>query len=200
MCEEMGLKRVCVFCGSSPGTNPAYVAAARDTGFALARRDLELVYGGGKVGLMGVVSDTVLSAGGKVTGIIPDGLWQREIGHTGVTDLRVVGSMHERKAMMAEMSDGFIALPGGFGTFEEFCEAVTWTQLGLHDKPCGLLNIEGYYEGLLELFDRAEKDGFLPRAHRDLVLADGDPESLLERMEEYRPVHAEKWIEGVEKT
>lgn len=194
------MKRVCVFCGSSSGANPAYAAAARATGLALARRGLELVYGGGRVGLMGVVSDTVLSAGGKVTGIIPDGLWQREIGHTGLTDLRVVGSMHERKAMMAELSDGFLALPGGFGTFEEFCEAVTWTQLGLHDKPCGLLNIEGYFEGLLELFDRAEKDGFIPPDHRGLVLAEGDPQTLLERMEEYRPVHGEKWIEGVEET
>jgi uncharacterized protein (TIGR00730 family) len=194
------MRKVCVFCGSSLGANRAYEAAAHAMGTALARRGLELVYGGGKVGLMGVISDAVLGAGGRVTGIMPDNLWKKEIGHTDLTDLRIVGSMHERKAMMAELSDAFIALPGGFGTFEEFCEAVTWTQLGLHDKPCGMLNVDGYYEHLLALFDRAEQEGFLMTEHRRLVHHATDPDVLLDRLENHRPIHTEKWIEGVEET
>lgn len=176
------MRRVCVFCGSSRGNVDAYLTAARATGLALVERGIELVYGGGSVGLMGIISNTVMAAGGRVTGIIPERLWSREIGNTEVTDLRVVGSMHERKALMAEMSDGFIALPGGFGTFEEFCEAITWTQLGLHDKPCGLLNVQGYYDSLLGLFERAERDGFIGGGQREIVMWDTDPDALLERM------------------
>src|SRR5512146_155412 len=142
-------KRICVFCGSNTGTRLAYVEAAQRLGVILAERKLGLVYGGGKVGLMGKLADAVLGAGGEVIGVIPQKLMRKEIAHAGLTDLRVVNSMHERKAMMAELSDAFIAMPGGFGTFEEFCEMVTWAQLGVHRKPCGLLNIEGYYDHLL---------------------------------------------------
>jgi uncharacterized protein (TIGR00730 family) len=188
------VRKVCVFCGSNRGNGDAYTEAARATGLALVQRGIELVYGGGSVGLMGIISDTVMAAGGRVTGIIPERLWSREIGNTEVTDLRVVGSMHERKAMMAEMSDGFIALPGGFGTFEEFCEAITWTQLGLHDKPCGLLNVEGYYDSLLGLFERAERDGFLSGRQREVVLAETDPGALLDRMKDHRPPSTEDWL------
>jgi uncharacterized protein (TIGR00730 family) len=169
-------------------------------GLALVRRGVELVYGGGKVGLMGVIAEAVMGAGGTVTGIMPDNLFRKEIGHTEITDLRIVGSMHERKAMMAELSDAFIALPGGFGTFEEFCEAVTWTQLGLHAKPCGLLNVAGYYDALLALFDRAEGDGFLMIEHRKLVHSATDPDELLDHLETHPPVHTDKWIEGIEET
>jgi uncharacterized protein (TIGR00730 family) len=194
------MRRVCVFCGSNRGSDPAYAAAAHAMGLALVRRGVELVYGGGKVGLMGVIAEAVMGAGGTVTGIMPDNLFRKEIGHTEVTDLRIVGSMHERKAMMAELSDAFVALPGGFGTFEEFCEAVTWTQLGLHAKPCGLLNVAGYYDALLALFDRAERDGFLIIEHRKLVHSATDPDELLDHLETHPPVHTDKWIEGIEET
>jgi uncharacterized protein (TIGR00730 family) len=194
------MRRVCVFCGSNRGKDPAYEAAAHAMGIALVRRGLELVYGGGKVGLMGVIAEAVMGAGGRATGIMPDNLFRKEIGHTELTDLRIVGSMHERKAMMAELSDAFIALPGGFGTFEEFCEAVTWTQLGLHAKPCGLLNVGGYYDPLIALFDRAESDGFLMIEHRELVHCATDPDELLDHLERHPPSHTDKWIEGIEET
>lgn len=189
------MNRVCVFCGSSNGARAAYADAARAMGAALARRGVGLVYGGGCVGLMGIVADTVLAAGGEVIGVIPDSMVAKEVAHHALTELRVVGSMHERKAMMAELADAFVALPGGYGTFEEFCEIVTWAQLGLHGKPCGLLNVEGYYDCLLSLFDHAVTEQFVRSTHRALVLEASRPESLLDLLESYQPPMLEKWIE-----
>lgn len=188
------MKRICVFCGSNPGVKPSYAEAAKAMGELLAHQSMELVYGGGHVGLMGIVADGVLNAGGRVIGVIPRALEQRELAHKGVQDLRVVESMHERKALMAELSDGFIAMPGGFGTFEEFCEILTWGQLGMHQKPCGLLNIEGYYSALLNLFDHAVIEGFVKPAHRSWVLEDEEPEQLLAKMEAFIPPKTQKWI------
>ena len=156
------MQRICVFCGSQVGRRPLYAAAATALGTLLAQRGIGLVYGGGKIGLMGVVADAALAAGGEVIGVIPERLMNRELGHGGVTDLRVVDSMHERKAMMSELSDGFIALPGGYGTFEEFFEVVTWMQLGIQSKPCGLLNVGGYYDMLLALLDHASQRNLHP--------------------------------------
>jgi hypothetical protein len=192
------MKRVCVFCGSSAGIRPVYREAAQAMGNALARRGIELVFGGGRVGLMGVLADAVLAAGGRAIGVIPDALVARELAHRGLTELRVVGSMHERKALMAELSDAFLALPGGFGTLEEYCEALTWAQLGLHAKPCGLLNVAGFYDALLELFDHAVSEQFVPGPHRLLVLVDEDPQRLLDLLADYRPRQVEPWIEGLE--
>ncbi|HVZ23073.1 MAG TPA: TIGR00730 family Rossman fold protein [Vicinamibacterales bacterium] len=192
----MRLTRICVFCGSSTGTHPDYRAAAERLGAELARRGIGLVFGGGKVGLMGVVADAVLAGGGEVVGVIPESLALREVAHDGLTDLRIVGSMHERKALMAELADAFLALPGGFGTFEEFCEAITWTQLGLHRKRCGLLNVRGFYDPLLALFDRAVADGFLRPQNRGIVLSSDDPPTLLDRLAEpFQPIEP-KWIRG----
>jgi len=175
-------KRVCVFCGSSAGLSERYAEAARATGLAIARRGLGLVYGGGRVGLMGHLADSALAAGGEVVGVIPKALFERELGHTGVTDLRVVRSMHERKAVMADLSDAFLALPGGFGTLDEFCEVLTWAQLGLHRKPCALLNVGGYFDPLLALFENAVREGFLAKAHQALVKAGPNPEALVEAL------------------
>lgn len=188
------LSSVCVFCGSSPGIHEGYTHAAQAMGAAIASRGLELVYGGGAVGLMGVVADAALAAGGKVTGVIPEALMAREIGHTGLTDLRVVGSMHERKAMMASLSDVFVAMPGGFGTFEEFFEVVTWSQLGLHAKPAGLLNVEGFYDPLITFLDRATEAGFIKPPHRTMVLDDEDPVRLLQRLLAAEAPSVIKWI------
>ena len=188
------LKRVCVFCGSNTGSGPAYVEAAESLGKLLAERKMGLVYGGGKVGLMGKIADAVLGAGGEVIGVIPQSLMRKEIAHAGLTELRVVDSMHQRKALMAELSDAFIALPGGFGTFEEFCEIVTWAQLGLHRKPCGILNIEGYYDQLLGLFDHAVAEKFLHPANRALVIAGKSPDAMLDRLTNHQAPHVEKWI------
>jgi len=195
----MNFRRICVFCGSNLGTNLVYRQAAAELGRLLADREIELVYGGGNIGLMGVLSDTVLDEGGRVIGVIPESLIAKEVGHQGVTELRVVGSMHERKALMSDLSDGFIAMPGGYGTFEEFCEVVTWSQLGIQSKPCGLLNVAGYYDPLLELFDRAVGEGFLRVENRRLVLKDSDPKELLRKMAEFVPVPAEKWTRKVER-
>ena len=189
------MRRLCVFCGSQPGRNPAYTDAAATFGQMLARRGVGLVYGGGRVGLMGVLADSVLAGGGEVIGVIPQALVARELAHTGVTDLRVVASMHERKALMADLSDAFVALPGGFGTLEEFCEATTWTQLGLHQKPCGLLNVAGFYEMLLGMFDHAADEGFILPGHRAIVIVERDPARLLDRLADYCPPRQEKWIE-----
>jgi len=189
------VRRVCVFCGSSKGAHPAYLEAAQQMGATLARRGLGLVYGGGRVGLMGAVADAALAEGGEVIGVIPESLMAWEVGHAGLADLRVVGSMHERKALMADLSDAFIALPGGYGTFEEFCETLTWAQLGLHPKPCGLLNVERYYDPLLALFDHAVAARFLRPEHRALVLEDTDPDRLLDRLAAYQPPVREKWID-----
>jgi uncharacterized protein (TIGR00730 family) len=192
------MKRVCVFCGSSMGSRPAYKLAAKAMGEALGRRGLSLVYGGGNVGLMGVVADAVLAAGGEAIGVIPDFLVTKEISHPGLSKLHVVGSMHDRKALMAELSDGFIAMPGGYGTLEEFCEVLTWSQLGLHQKPHGLLNIEGYYDPLLRLFDHALAEQFLKPVYRSLVLEASDPDSLLELLANYRPQDPDKWSDRVD--
>src|SRR4026208_2463286 len=183
------LHRVCIFCGSSTGVRREYREAAEAIAIHLAKRRVDVVFGGGCVGLMRVVADTALAHGGHVIGVIPSAMVAREIAHRGLPDLRIVSSMHERKALMASLSDAFIALPGGFGTFEEFCEVVTWTQLGLHRKPCGLLNVAGYYDSLVGLFDRAVADGFIKPENRRIVVADSDPERLIERLAE-RPVAA----------
>jgi uncharacterized protein (TIGR00730 family) len=177
------MPRICVFCGSTSGNQPAYAEAARALARAMAARGLGLVYGGGNVGLMGIVADAMLAAGGEVIGVIPHTLMAREIGHTGVTTLHVVESMHERKARMADLADAFIALPGGIGTFEEWFEAVTWTQLGLHRKPCGLLNTRGFYDGLIGFMEHAWTEGFIKPETRAVVRYDADPRALLDALD-----------------
>jgi uncharacterized protein (TIGR00730 family) len=188
------MQRVCVFCGSSVGGSGEYAAAARAMGFALVARGLSLVYGGGQVGLMGVIADAVLEAGGEAIGVIPHALNAREIAHPRLTALHVVDSMHERKAKMAEMSDAFIALPGGFGTYEEFFEVVTWTQLGVHKKPCGLLNVDGFYDPIVEFLDHAVREQFIRRVHRETVLMDSDPARLLDALSRVVLPDVPKWI------
>jgi uncharacterized protein (TIGR00730 family) len=192
------MKSLCVFCGSRSGTEAAYDEAARALGRALAAEGITLVYGGGRVGLMGVVADAALGAGGQVVGVIPKALLEREIAHTGLTELRVVGSMHERKALMSELSEGFIALPGGTGTLEEFFEVLTWAQLGEHRKPCALLNASRYYDPLLAVFDHMVQRGFLSEEHRAMVLVETEPEALLEALAGYVPSGAVKWIDRAE--
>lgn len=189
------MKRVCVFCGSSAGSRPEYRACAEELGAELTRRNIGLVYGGGNVGLMGAIADAILEAGGEAIGVIPEHLMNREIGHNGLTKLHVVHSMHERKALMADLSNAFIALPGGFGTFEEFFEVLTWSQLGLHKKPCGIINVLGYYTPLLAMLDHAVQEKFLKSDNRELVLARDNPSELLQALEEWRPVHVEKWLD-----
>jgi len=186
------MKSVCVFCGSSPGTRPEYTASARKLGALLAARGLTLIYGGGNVGMMGQIADAVLENGGAVTGVIPQAIADMEVAHTGLSDLRVVDSMHARKALMAELSDGFIAMPGGLGTIEEFVEVLTWAQLGFHEKPCGLLNIHGYYDRLLTFIDHVANQQFIQPAHRDLILVDEEPAALLEKFSGYRAPHIDK--------
>jgi uncharacterized protein (TIGR00730 family) len=178
------LQRLCIFCGSSTGSRPEYRAAAQQVAIQLARRGLGMVFGGGCVGLMGIAADTALAHGAHVIGVIPSAMVARELAHRGLPDLRVVASMHERKALMASLSDAFMALPGGFGTFEELCEVVTWTQLGLHRKRCGLLNVAGFYDPLVALFDKAVADGFIRPEDRGIVVADSDPGTLIERLTE----------------
>jgi uncharacterized protein (TIGR00730 family) len=189
------MKRICVFCGSSAGSRPEYRAATEELGAELARRNIGLVYGGGNVGLMGVLADAVLKAGGEAGGVIPEHLMGREVGHNGLTKLHVVRSMHERKALMADLSDAFIALPGGFGTLEEFCAVVTWTQLGLHAKPCGVLNVLGFYSPLLAMLDHAVEERFLKPENRALVLARDSVVELFAALDEWRPVPVEKWLD-----
>jgi len=188
------MKRLCVFCGSSPGNDPAYRAAARAFGEALLRRKIGLVTGAGGSGLMGEAIDAVLKGGGEAIGVIPRALVLRELAHAGLTDLRVVTSMHERKAMMAELSDGFVALPGGLGTFEELFEILTWAQLGLHGKPCGVLNVRGYFDPFLATLDHAVAEGFLKPLHRGLLLVGRDPDDLLGQFDRFEPIPVEKWI------
>jgi len=193
----MALRRVCVFCGSSLGARPEYAEAAAALGAELAARDVGLVYGGAHVGLMGLVADTCRAAGGQVVGVIPRSLVEAEVAHTDLDDLRVVDSMHERKALMAELSDGFVTLPGGFGTLEEFCEVLTWSQLGLHDppKPCGLLDVAGYFAPLLALFDAGVAEGFVRPEHRRLVLASTGPAALLDDLAAWvPPPSTRKWV------
>lgn len=188
------MNALCVFCGSSPGRDPAFLAAARAFGAMLARERITLVYGGGHVGLMGVLADASLQAGGRVVGVIPQALWDREVGHGGLTELHVVGTMHERKAKMAELADAFVALPGGLGTLEEIFEVWTWGQLGIHRKPCGFLDVNGYYAPLLAFLDAAVESGLIRPQHRAMAVVDTDGESLLRRLAEYEPPRVEKWV------
>ncbi len=188
------MKRICVFCGSSGGARPEYADAARRLGTAMARRGIALVYGGGRVGLMGTIADAVMQEGGEVVGIIPHGLVVREAAHETVTDLRVVNSMHERKALMQTLSDAFISMPGGMGTIEETCEMMTWAQLGIHRKPCAVLNIEGYYDPMLTFFDHGVREGFIRPEHRMLLVEGRDPENLLDLLAAYEPPVLQKWI------
>ncbi len=188
------MRRICVYCGSNTGTRPDYAEAARNLAEVLVRHDLELVYGGAAKGIMGVIADTVLEHGGNAHGVIPKLLEEKEIAHSGLTQLHVVASMHERKSMMAELSDGFIALPGGFGTLEEIIEILTWGQLQFHDKPCGLLNVSGYFDHLLAYLDHAEQEGFLRAENRQMLLQDTDPAGLVRQFERYTAPHVDKWI------
>lgn len=189
------MKRICVFCGSNPGRDPIYMETAERVGLFLAEKGVELVFGGGRVGLMGKIADTVMANGGSVIGIIPKSLSDKEVAHQGLTELHIVDSMHTRKAMMEDLSDGFIALPGGFGTFEELCEIITWAQLGFHNKPCGFLNIQGYYDPLVELFDKATDQQFVRPEHRRLVIIESEIESMFQKMEDYQPPVLEKWLD-----
>lgn len=189
------MRRVCVFCGSSPGRRPVYAEAARRLGREMVERDWELVYGGGRVGLMGAVAEAVLQAGGRAIGVIPHALMVREQGHEGLSDLRVVDSMHERKALMGELSDAFVAMPGGLGTLEELFEVVTWAQLGIHAKPCGLLNLEGYFDRLVDLLDHQVNEGFVRQVNRDMFLVEPDPSAMLTRLENHQPTKVERWLE-----
>jgi uncharacterized protein (TIGR00730 family) len=186
---------LCIFCGSSPGARPEYRDAAAALGGEVARRGIRLVYGGGHVGLMGVVADAALAAGGAVVGVITEGLQAREVGHTGLPDLRVVATMHERKALMASLADAFVALPGGAGTLDEFFEMWTWLQLGIHRKPVGLLNVAGYYDGLLAFVDRCVEDRFIRAEYLDALVIDTEVARLLERLERTGPVRSDKWLD-----
>lgn len=187
------MQRICVYCGSNSGVRPVYAAAARTLAETLCRRRIELVYGGAAKGLMGVLADRMLECGGTVHGVIPGFLHEREITHTGLTSLHVVATMHERKAKMAELADGFIALPGGYGTLEEIIEILTWGQLRMHDKPCGLYNVDGYFDSLLRYLDHAESEGFLRPENRLMLLADTDAAGLLDKFSIYSAPTVQKW-------
>jgi len=176
------IQRLCVYCGSAAGHDAVYAKAARELGLAIAQRGMSLVYGGGHVGLMGIVADAALAAGAKVTGVIPTALMDSEVGHTQLTELRVVKDMHERKALMAELADGFVALPGGIGTLEELFEVMTWLQLGYHRKPVGLLNTQGFYDDLLRMLNKQRDTGFLKPAHHALLITEADTAALLDRL------------------
>lgn len=190
----MTLQNICVYCGSNSGARPEYTEVARALAAELVKRDIGLVYGGSKVGIMGVVADAVLAAGGRVIGVLPEALKKKELAHTGLTELHVVGSMHERKTLMAERADGFIALPGGVGTLEEIFETWTWAQLGFHGKPCGLLNVAGYYDHLARFLDHTADEGFMQPQHRAMLVVENDPRLLLDRFAVYSPPTVSKWI------
>ena len=181
------MKNICIYCGSATGTNPEYVESARRVGATLVRRGLGLVYGGGRVGLMGVVADAVLGGGGRVVGVIPEALATREVAHEGLTELHVVADMHERKALMARSADAFLTLPGGIGTFEEFFETLSWAALALHHKPMGILNVAGYFDPLLALLDHAVGERFLRREFLELLVVSADPEAIVEELAEHTP-------------
>ena len=189
------MNRLCVFCGSSPGRDPAYLAAAAELGTVLARRQIGLVYGGASIGLMGAVADAARAQGGEVIGVIPRALVDLEVAHAGLADLRIVASMHERKALMAELSDGFVAVPGGIGTLEELIEVFTWSQLGIHAKPCGVLDSAGFYTGLSAFLDHMVGEGFLRAEHRATMLSASEPGALLDRLEAWEPVRVHKWLD-----
>ena len=190
------MKRICVFCGSSPGKKPEFMSAAKILGYTLARKNIGLVYGGASVGTMGQIARAVLEKNGEVIGVIPKSLAEKEVALTELPDLRIVNSMHERKALMAELSDGFIALPGGLGTIEEFIEVLTWAQLGIHQKPCGVLNIDQYFDKLLFFLDHIVTLQFMEPEHRTMILVDNDPGMLLEKFKTYQPpmLDKTKWI------
>ncbi|HKP21206.1 MAG TPA: TIGR00730 family Rossman fold protein, partial [Thermoleophilaceae bacterium] len=193
------VERICVFCGASPGARPEYRDATAELARLLVREGIGVVYGGGGVGLMGALADAVITAGGEVTGVIPRALVDREIAHRDVIDMRVVGSMHERKALMADLADAFIALPGGLGTLEELFEVYTWAQLGLHQKPCGLLNVEGYYDAMAEFLAHAVDERFVREEHRELLMIETAPSTLLHRLRQFEPDSAvPKWIDREE--
>jgi uncharacterized protein (TIGR00730 family) len=187
------VQRICVYCGSSSGSRPEYAEAARDLAGVLVRHNLELVYGGADKGIMGVIADAVLALGGKVHGVIPKMLCEKEVAHQNLTELHVVASMHDRKSMMAALSDGFIAMPGGFGTLEEIIEVITWGQLKFHDKPCGLLNVEGYFDHLLAYLDHANAEGFLRTENREMMLVDESAVGLVQQFEKYTAPVVQKW-------
>jgi uncharacterized protein (TIGR00730 family) len=191
--------RLCVFCGSNAGHDSSYLAAARSLGTALAREKIGLVYGGASVGLMGAVADAVLAGGGEVVGVMPQSLVDKEIAHKDLPDLRIVGSMHERKALMAELADGFVALPGGLGTFEELFEVWTWAQLGYHRKPCSLLNVSGFYDKLTDFLDDVVKRGFVKPVHRSMLIVEQEPEALIRAIRAYEPPVVTKWIKAGER-
>jgi uncharacterized protein (TIGR00730 family) len=188
------MKRIAVYCGSNKGLRPAYAEATENLGQHLAQRGIELVYGGGCAGLMGIVADAALKHGGHVIGVIPQSLVIKEVVHEGLPDLRVVKNMHERKALIAELSDGFIVLPGGYGTYEELCEVLAWSQLGHHKKPFGLLEVAGFYRAMLQFFDHAVAEGFIRPKHRELVMVEENVEKLLHRLETFQPYDEVKWI------
>lgn len=188
------MQSICVFCGSRTGALPEYSGAAKILGQSLAELELRLIYGGGNIGLMGLLADSVLEAGGEVVGVIPQALAEKEVAHTGITQLHIVSSMHERKAMMADLSDGFIAMPGGYGTFEEFCEIITWYQLGIHRKACGLLNIAGYYDPLLAQFDLGVREEFISDNHRKMIIADTNPQALLQKILGFHSTEKTQWL------
>lgn len=189
------MKSVCVFCGSCSGSKAIYRETATAMGQAIAKRGMRLIYGAGNVGLMGIVADAAIKAGGEVIGVIPKFLVDKEVAHFGLTEMIIVNSMHERKARMADLADAFVALPGGFGTFEELCEVLTWSQLGLHNKPCGILNVAGYYDPLLALFDQAVTEQFLRSEYRSLVVSATDVDQMLKELESYRRENLQKWMD-----
>lgn len=189
------IKRLCVYCGSSPGNRPEYVQAARLLASAMVSKNIGLVYGGASVGVMGAIADAVLEEGGEVIGVIPKGLFVKEVAHTGITELREVDSMHERKSLMFELSDGFVAMPGGLGTIEEFFEIWTWAQLGMHRKPCGLLNVHQYYDKLLAFLDHVASEKFVKEVYRSMILVEECPETLLQKFESYKAPEIAKWID-----
>ena len=188
------MKAICVYCGSSPGRLDVYASAARALGHAMVERNLGLVYGGASIGLMGLIADTVMQLGGRAVGVIPKGLARKEVVHRHLTELHVTQSMHERKTLMAELSDGFIAMPGGIGTFEEIFEIWTWAQLGIHAKPCGLLNVAGYYDALTTFLDHAAAEQFLKPDQRSLLMVEQQPQALLDRFASYQPPSIRKWL------
>ena len=189
------MKRLCVYCGSRPGGRSDYAVAARQLARAMVNKNIDLVYGGASVGVMGKIADAVLEEGGKVIGIIPKGLFVKEVAHTGITELIEVSTMHERKSLMSELSDGFIAMPGGYGTIEEIFEIITWSQLGIHNKPCGLLNVCNYYDNLINFLDHTVSEQFISKITRSILLVDECPDTLLEKFEVYNAPETEKWID-----
>lgn len=191
------MRSICIYCGSNPGRRAAYAHNAEELAKALISRNLQLVYGGASVGIMGLIANTMLEMGGQVVGVIPDALVRKEVAHANLTELHVTQSMHERKTLMAELADGFIAMPGGIGTLEEIFEVWTWGQLGFHNKPCGLLNVEGYFDSLIKFLDNTVTEEFVQQPHRSMLLVDSNPTALLDKFASYHPPTIQKWVEKV---